>query len=205
MKATLSGGILKPIKDVYIKIKNKTIQAYIMPDISDSKSASYADENSIGRTTPFKNYSYSENRVIQWGHHWIIDHKKRVDEILTDIRYLQSLVYPSKKPAPYSPPWIAHIKVGNVLGKNDLCCVLKSYNIKYPTDVPWYEDGSGISIPYKIDMDLNFEVVYDNSSGKIPYAENIANPNESFNFNIDGISDGIDNMLNLNLDDILIF
>lgn len=181
MKATLTGGKLKYIDDIYIKIKGRPIRAYIMPDISDSKSASYADENSIGRTTPFKNYSYSENRVIQWSHHWIIDVKDRVKEILTDIKYLQALAYPSNQYKPYTPPWIAHIKAGNILGKEELCCVLKSYSIKYPTDVPWYQDGSDTSIPYKVDMELNFEVVYDNSSGKIPYAEDIVDPNGLLN------------------------
>ena len=29
-----------------------------LPDISDSKSASYADESAIGRTMPFKTYQY---------------------------------------------------------------------------------------------------------------------------------------------------
>lgn len=181
MKATLAGGKLKKIDDIYIRIKQYKINAYIMPDISDSKGATYADENSIGRTTPFKNYSFSENRVIQWSHHWIIDHKDRVDEILTDIRYLQSLAYPSNHYKPYTPPWIAHIKAGNILGKEELCCVLKTYSIKYPTDVPWYQDGSDTSLPYKIDMELNFEVVYDNRSGKIPYAEDIINPDQSLN------------------------
>lgn len=174
MKATLPGGKLKNIDDIYIEIDGKTIYAYILPDISDSKSASYADENSIGRTTPFKNYSYSENRVITWTHHWIVDVRSRVDQILEEIRYFQALAYPSNNPSPYSPPWIAHIKAGNILDEDPLCCVLKSYNLKYATDVPWYSDLSGkTSIPYKVDMDLNFEVVYDNSAGLIPYAEDI--------------------------------
>lgn len=174
MKATLLGGKLKNIDDIYIEINGEYIYAYILPDISDSKSASYADENSIGRTTPFKNYSFSENRVISWTHHWIIDVDQRVDQILKEIRLLQSLVYPTKEILPYAPPNIAHIKAGNILDEEDLCCVLKSYSVKYATDVPWYnKSSSSVSIPYKVDMDLNFEVVYDNASGKTPYAEDI--------------------------------
>ena len=174
MKATLLGGKLKNIKDIYIEVDGEPIYAYILPDISDSKSASYADENSIGRTTPFKNYSYSENRVITWTHHWIVDVRSRVDQIYNEIRQLQALTYPTKDISPYAPPWIAHIKAGDILAKEPLCCVLKSYNIKYATDVPWYSNSSNtVSIPYKVDMDLNFEVVYDNSAGQIPYADDI--------------------------------
>lgn len=177
MKATLPGGKLININDVYIEANGDFKYAYILPDISDSKSASYADENSIGRTTPFKNYSYSENRVITWTHHWVVDVAERVSQILTEIKFFQSLTYPSKDLSPYAPPWIAHVKAGNILGPEPLCCVLKSYSVKYPTDVPWYSGNIGtsqiVSIPYKVDMDLNFEVVYDNSSGKIPYLEDI--------------------------------
>ena len=177
MKATLLGGKLRNIDDIYIEVAGHKIIAYILPDISDSKSASYADENSIGRTTPFKNYSYSENRVITWTHHWILDVPSRLQQILEEIRLLESLTYPSKAAVPYAPPYIAHLKAGNILGDSDLCCVLKSYNIKFPTDVPWYSSpgaSNSVSIPYKVDMDLNFEVVYDNNSGNIPYAEDIS-------------------------------
>ena len=66
MKATARGGKLLNIDDIYIQVKSTKIIAYILPDVSDSKGASYADENAIGRSTPFKNYSFSENRVIQW-------------------------------------------------------------------------------------------------------------------------------------------
>lgn len=179
MKATMLGGKLVDINDIYIKVNGEPIIAYILPDISDSKSASYADENAIGRTTPFKNYSYSENRVIQWTHHWIIDVPKRVEQIIKEIKLLQSMTYPSKSQLPYAPPFIAKIKAGKLLGDKELCCVLKNYSLKYATDVPWYNSPS-VSIPYKVDMDLSFEVVYDNSlgddsEGKTPYAEDIIN------------------------------
>ena len=156
MKATARGGKLLNIDDIYIQVKSTKIIAYILPDVSDSKGASYADENAIGRSTPFKNYSFSENRVI-----------------------LQSLVYPSKQTMPYAPPNLAKLKLGNILDKDELCCVLKTYSLKYPTDVPWYNDsGKNVSIPYKVDMDLSFEVVYDNASqvsGQgLPYAEDIS-------------------------------
>jgi hypothetical protein len=179
MKATMAGGKLKDIEEIYIDIDGNTIYAYILPDISDAKSATYADENAIGRTQPYKNYSYSENRVITWTHHWIVDVPSRVEQIRKEIKMLQALVYPSNAGLPYAPPFVAHVKCGNMLdyGQEDyiLCCILKSYSLKYATDVPWYNDSSkNISIPYKVDMDLNFEVVYDNNAGKIPYAEDIS-------------------------------
>lgn len=180
MKATARGGKLLNIDDIYIQVKSTKIIAYILPDVSDSKGASYADENAIGRSTPFKNYSFSENRVIQWNHHWIVDTRDRIDQILREIRILQSLVYPSSETKPYAPPNLAKLKLGNILDdKKELCCILKTYSLKYPTDVPWYNDsGKNVSIPYKVDMDLSFEVVYDNSAksggDKLPYAEDIS-------------------------------
>ena len=45
---------------------------------------------------------------------------------------------------------------------------MKSYNIKYDTSVPWDEDTM---LPYKFDIDMQFEVIYDQS--ELPNSKNI--------------------------------
>ena len=85
----------------------------------------------------------------------------------------ESAVYPLRSPLPYSPPPICYLKCKNILLEKEnkpICAVLKSYNIKFPTDVAWDEETY---IPYKLDVDLQFEVVYD--SMNLPYAEDIFN------------------------------
>ena len=172
--ATDKSGDLIPIDDIYIEIVGqRKITFNNLPDISDSKSASYADESSIGRSTPFKNYSNSDNRVISWGCHFYV--KKKNDDliIMRDIRLLQSCTYPQTQTtggAPYAPPPICHLKCGKLLGDNFVCAVLKSYSIKYDTTLPWNKESL---LPYKTDMELTFEVVYNQSD--LPGSERIMN------------------------------
>lgn len=167
MKATLESGDLIPIEDCYINIPelNKKIVMKISPDISDSKSASYSDENGIGRSTPFKNYSHSENRSIAWTVHFIVCKEGDQDEILDNLRTFEACTYPFSEGqggAPYSPPPICHLKCGKQLSnKDEICAVLKSYSVKFDTSVPWDEDSY---IPFKLDVDLSFDAVYDQSN-----------------------------------------
>jgi hypothetical protein len=166
MKATLPSGDLVPIEDCYIKIQrfggftNATkITMNILPDISDSKSASYPDENGIGRSMPFKNYHASENRSISWTAHFIICKPGDSDTLLDFLRRIEACTYPMTQftgGAPYAPPPICKLKCGSLLGDTEVCAVMKSYNTKFDTSVPWAENF----VPYKLDVDMTFDVVY---------------------------------------------
>jgi len=174
MKATNDkDGSLNEIVDCYISIPefdDGLVLMKILPDISDSKSANYSDESAIGRSFPIKNYAYSENRTISWTIHFMICKKGDKEQILKQIKLFESLVYPSKSKEPYSPPPICRLKCGRILAEEELCCILKSYSIKFPTDVAWDNTGNTY-LPYKLDMDLSFEVIYDTED--LPYAEDI--------------------------------
>lgn len=172
-KATQNSGELIDIPECWIEIPqlNAKIVMNNLPDISDSKSASYSDETSIGRSTTFKNFSHSDNRTISWTCHFFLC-KYRDDEIiLKNIRILEACVYPitdNTGGAPYAPPPICHLKCGKLLGEDYICAVLKNYSVKFDTNLPWSEDSY---IPYKVDIDLQFDVVYNQSN--LPGAERI--------------------------------
>lgn len=174
MKSTFSGGELKPIQDCYIEIpefgSSAIIVMNILPEISDSKGANYADVTAIGRSFPIKNYAYSENRTISWTAHFMVCKEGDQIDILRKVNLLRACVYPSNDESPYAPPPICRIKCGQQLssGQEPLCCVLRSYSLKIPTDVAWDETTY---IPYKLDMELSFEVVYNSSD--LPFAEDI--------------------------------
>lgn len=171
MKATLPNGSLREIDECYIEIpelEGYKITMRILPDISDSKGASYSDENAIGRSFPIKNYSYSENRSISWTIHMMVCKEGDQQRIMDDLRALEACVYPTQAETPYAPPPICQIKCGDLLAKGTLCCVLKNYSVKFPTDVAWDEIGY---TPYKLDVDCTFEVVY--NSSELPYASDI--------------------------------
>lgn len=174
MKGTLPSGDLTSLGDCYIDIPDLPmfIPMKILPDISDSKSAAYADENAIGRSMPFKSYQNSENRTISWTAHFIACKEADLAIIVKYIRAIQACTYPmtlTTGGAPYAPPPICHLRCGELLSStyaSDVCAVMKSYSVKYDTSVPWDELGY---IPYKIDVDMQFDVVYDQSS--LPGAE----------------------------------
>lgn len=171
-KATQQSGVLIPIDECYIEVVGqRKITMNNLPDISDSKSASYADETSIGRSTPFKNYSNSDNRTISWSCHFFVQKLGDVDQIIQDLRLLESCTYPKTQStggAPYAPPPICHLKCGRLLGEDYVCAILKSYSVKFDTTLPW----SPISyLPYKTDVELQFEVVYNQSD--LPGSERI--------------------------------
>ena len=54
------------------------------------------------------------------------------------------------------------------LSETPLCVVLLDYTVKFDAQVPWDEETG---IPYKVDVSLSFEVVYD--SADLPFAEEI--------------------------------
>ena len=187
-KATSDNGKLTTIKDCWIEVPGAGVQDGYrgiqplriemnnLPDISDSKSASYSDEAAIGRSSPFKNYSHSENRTISWTCHFFVLTKKgddpgNVNKILSYLRALEACTYPLTRASgtPYAPPPICHVKCGKLLSDtNPICVILKSYSVKFDTSLPWDEESY---LPYKIDVDLQFEVVYNQSD--LPGAERV--------------------------------
>jgi len=170
-KAT-TGCSLDPISECYIDVPGfGKIVMDNLPDISDGKSASYTPTTIIGRSTPLTTYSHSDTRNISWGMHLFVKSAVDISGNLEILRVLESCVYPRNTagPGPYSPPVICRIKCGDLLSINaPLCAVLKSYSVKFPTDVAWHD---ALYTPYKIDIDLSFEVVYNSSD--LPGADRI--------------------------------
>jgi len=179
MKATLPSGALVPLDNCYIKIPifdNITIPMNILPDISDSKGASYPDESAIGRSMPFKQFQNSDNRAISWTCHFMVCQKGDQETILRYLKIFEACVYPLTSDqytggAPYAPPPICKLRCGALLSAveaDDLCVVMKNYSVKFDTSVPWDEETY---VPYKLDVDLQFEVVYNQAN--LPGAEKI--------------------------------
>lgn len=171
MKATIKNGELVAIPNCYIMIEGEQIDFYILPDISDSKSASYNDENLIGRSNPVKTYSHSEVRTISIELHFIALRSSHVERNLNWLRLIQSAAYPRNGVggAPYSPPPVCELRFGELLGTDGICAVLKNYNVKYPTDMVW---DHNTLLPYKFDVSTSWDVVY--ASSKLPGQEMIA-------------------------------
>lgn len=167
--ATITGGALVPIKDCYVIIpcedcktqeKEFKIEFRVLPDIGDTKTASYNDENVIGRASPLKTYSQSDNRSISMQMHMVVSTDSDVDYNLRAMRAIQSAVYPrnSHNGAPFVPPPICRMKCGRILSEGqELCVILKSYSVKFPTEIAWDESTY---VPYKFDIDTSWDVVY---------------------------------------------
>ena len=190
MKSTNFGGSLIAIPDCYINISGYKIPMYILPDISDGKSAEYSDTPVIGRSTPIKTFSNSGIRTISWTAQFMITQKNPYDNAVLSsenpdreirsqtaetnlfyLRLIQSAVYPRSggSAAPYAPPPVCSIRCGSLLKESgDTCVILRSYSVKYPTDVAWDESTK---IPYKFSVDMQWEVVY--SSENLPGQEMI--------------------------------
>ena len=177
MKATVNGK-LRNIPNCYIKIQGKEIPMNILPDISDGKSAVYNDEPVIGRSFPMKTYSHSDNRSINCTAYFMSTSEDDIENNLMYLRLIESAVYPRDKDfQPYAPPPVCALKCGSlldpVMGKikpQDMCAVLKSYSVKFPTDVAWHEETN---LPYKFSVDMQFDIVYESSS--LPGQERIMN------------------------------
>jgi len=162
--ATISGGTLVPIEKCYIVIPNEGEEFKLvlnnLPDITDSKTASYNDETVIGRASPLKTYSQSDNRTISFQIHLIVSKPSDVAYNLRALRAVQSATYPrdGADGAPFVPPPICRMKCGQLLSKDgDLCVILKSYSVKFPTEVSWDENTF---TPFKFDIDTSWDVVY---------------------------------------------
>ena len=115
MRATNGQGDLQPIPNCYIDVPppGRRIEMRILPEISDSKSASYNDEPIMGRSFPLKTYSHSENRDISWTAHFMVVKDGDQEEIMENLRIIESLVYPEDENtggAPYAPPPICRLR-----------------------------------------------------------------------------------------------
>lgn len=173
--ATTIGGPLVPIPDCYIIIpvgrSEIKIELDNLPDITDAKSASYNDEIVIGRSSPLKTYSQSDNRSITMQVHLIVSKPEHVTRNLTWLRAIQSAVYPRDGVgrAPFVPPPVCRIRCGKLLSQSgDLCVILKNYSVKFPTEVAWDEENF---TPFKFDIDTTWDVVY--KSADLPGQERI--------------------------------
>lgn len=182
-KATLPGGSLIEIRDCYIVIPRfGPIYFDNLPDITDSKTATYNDEVVIGRSSPLKTYSQSDNRNISMQIHLFITKPSDVTYNLSVLRAVESAVYPRTGGggAPFYPPPICRMKCGKLLADNELCVILKSYSVKFPTEVAWatlirYSENNIVPeptfTPFKFDIDTTWDVVY--KSADLPGQERI--------------------------------
>lgn len=162
-KENSSQGILGKRTEI-IRLNN-------LPDISDSKSAIYNQEGILGRSAPIYTYSHSSDRSINMQLHFFIVEPGDGVKNLEYLRILQSAIYPSySEHTPYQPPPVCKIRCGKLLGEDDLCVILQSYSVKFPTEVAWEEKTY---CPFRFDVDTNWTVVYDSSS--LPFQHNIAN------------------------------
>lgn len=173
--ATITGGSLVPIENCYIIIplerdEFKVIMS-VLPEITDTKSASYNDEVVIGRSSPLKTYSQSDNRAITMTLHMVVSEPDDIEYNLRALRFIQSAVYPREgaNGAPFIPPPVCRIKCGKLLSENEeLCVILKNYSVKFPTEVAWDEDTF---TPFKFDIETSWDVVY--KSADLPGQERI--------------------------------
>ena len=158
MHATDASGHLKKIPDCWLEIGSFKLEFNNLPDIGDSKSASYNDESVIGRAAPIKTYSNSDNRSISCSINLFVQDQSDCKRNLRILRNIQSAVYPrTGAGAPYYPPVVCRLKCGQLLSNNPICVVMKDYNVKFPTDVPWDEETL---CPYRMEVSMTFEQVF---------------------------------------------
>lgn len=174
MKATTNGK-LNYIPEFYISVPGfgDPIRVKSLPDISESKQASYNNEAIMGRSAPLYTYSHSGDRTLSIQLHLFITEEGDALENITILRQIQCASYPrqGQKGSPYMPPCVCTIKCGKILADEPLCAILQSYNVKFPTEVAWWEGDDGQYCPYRFDIDTNWLVVY--TSSDLPYADRI--------------------------------
>lgn len=180
MKATNNGSLVS-VPDCEIKIPGANLNGggfgviplNNLPDISDAKTAVYNGENIIGRSFPLYTYSYSTDRTINMQLHFFIVNPGDGAKNLRYLRMIQSAVYPRnglESQTPYQPPPVCNIKCGSLLDDKELCVILQSYSVKFPTEVAWDPETY---CPYRFDVDTTWLTVY--TSDKLPFQEDIIN------------------------------
>jgi hypothetical protein len=210
-KATTVSGELLQLKNCFIEVPGFTggetaageaggprIILRILPEITDSKSASYNDEPILGRSMPLKTYSHSENRTITMNAHFMVTQTDDIFRNLGALRALESAVYPREEAEtgnnPFLPPPVCKIQCGELLAgtsgpsgrglgvalgggpiqgqPESLCVVLRSYSVNFPVNVPWDgEEGLNTYLPYRFSVNLQWDVVY--TSKDLPGQERI--------------------------------
>lgn len=172
MRATFNSGLLDTLNNkCTLDIPGfNTIQIKILPEVSDSKSARYVDDPVIGRSTPYKTYAHSDNRVLGIKFHFQAVVRAELGEIAQNFYAISSLTYPRKGSAngPYAPPPICKFSCGKLLGTSPLCLVLDNYSLSIPTDVVWDDETL---IPYYFMLQTSWHVVY--ASSNLPSQERI--------------------------------
>lgn len=170
-KATSPRGALIPIDQCWIDIPGAgKIILNNLPEVGDSKSAVYNSESIIGRASPLHTYHYSDTRMINLQIHLYILEQGDAQKNLGYLRALQSACYPREGGggAPFLPPPICQIRVGQLLATSPLCVSLQNYSVRFPTDVAWDRETL---CPYKMDIDTTWMKVYNSpdlpSQGRI--------------------------------------
>jgi hypothetical protein len=186
-------GLLAPLDRCFIVIPSRggdvSVQLKSLPDITDTKSANYNFEPIMGRSSPFVTYSHSEQRTISMTLHFFVTNSEDITTNLRYLRAIQSAVYPrSSDIYPVIPPPICRIKCSELLAQKPvengintsmmsasqsaysepLCVILRSYSVKFPTEVSWDENTY---LPWKFDIDTTWDVVFKNS--ELPGQERI--------------------------------
>lgn len=178
-KATTTSGALNKIPDCELIIPSVThilngteigqVVFKSLPEISDQKGAAYNDEPIPGRALPIKTFSHGENRSISVTASFFIIEPSDEARNIDVLRAIQSAVYPEDSSSmPYSPPPICKLRCGRLLARDYLCVIMKSYSVRFDTSVPW---GSTYLTPYKMEISMEFDVVY--SSANLPGAQKI--------------------------------
>lgn len=150
----------------------------ILPDITDTKSATYVSDPAPGRSSPMLTYAYSDPRTISTELHFMITKFDDIEENLKAIRIIQQLVLPGPQSgvAPFTPPPVVRFVCGVLMdGSEGLCLVLKNYSIRYPTEVAW---DTVTFIPYRFSISCSWEVVY--PCNKLPTNKCILNGSDVF-------------------------
>lgn len=175
--ATTNTGQLNAIPDCYIRAQGLYVYMYSLPSISDQKGANYNSEDGMGRTMPFKTFNAGTARTIRWKCTFVSYDADSISRNISYLRILEACVYPRRDPAnviPYVPPVILSIRCGDLLANDgvELNVVMLSYSTSFPTEQVWNTDYPfGKYLPMKLDVDLDFDVVYD--SRYLPGAERI--------------------------------
>lgn len=200
-RATESTGRLAIIEDCKISTPKGDICLRVLPEITDSKAANYANEPVIGRTTPVITYGYSEPRSINTELTFIITKCEDIQDNLRYYRIIQSLVYPGGATAasPYTPPPVSRFVCGHLFAaetdctgpdrsEDGVCVILKNYSARFPTDVAWDSNvPTGAApelattpsyLPYRFTVSCSWEVVY--SCDELPTCTQIARQTKSW-------------------------
>ena len=159
-KATTPTGVLIPINEAYIIIPGYgKVVMNNLPEVGDSKAAVYNSESIIGRSSPLHTYHYSDTRIISLTLHLYVVEQADIQRNIDIKRAIESCLYPrdGSGGAPFIPPPICQIKIGQFLATSPICCSLVNCSVRASSDVAWDETTL---CPYKMDIDMTWWKVY---------------------------------------------